>query len=235
METAKKQGKRRERGNRGLIYMAGMVILSLGIVLNTKTGLGVSPVIAVPFNVAVIWDWNLGDIVFLFYVFCVVMEFVLLGKEFHAYDLLQIPMSLVTSRFINLFDWAIGFNPQHWGSRFLLLAAAIFATGTGSAMMVMMKLIPNPADALAKVMGDKLHRGFGFGKNILDGSCFLTALILGLAFKGTILGMGAGTVLAVIFIGRSIAVFNHFFKYRLQHLAGIREAEENIQAAVRSA
>ena len=37
----------------------------------------------------------------------------------------------------------------------------------GAATMVNMKLVPNPADALAATIGDKLGKGMGIGKNVL--------------------------------------------------------------------
>ena len=40
---------------------------------------------------------------------------------------------------------------------------------------------------------------------------------------GRLHGIGIGTVLAVILVGRTIAVFNHFTKEKLTALAGIEE------------
>ena len=37
---------------RGTVYAAGLLILAMGIILNTKTGLGVSPIVSVPYVVA---------------------------------------------------------------------------------------------------------------------------------------------------------------------------------------
>ena len=88
---------------RGIIYFIGLIVLALGIVLNTKTLLGVSPIISIPYNICHIWHLNLGAITFVFYCFCVLIESILKGKEFKLYELLQIPMSLVTSVFINIF------------------------------------------------------------------------------------------------------------------------------------
>ena len=34
---------------RGIIYFIGLIVLALGIVLNTKTLLGVSPIISIPY------------------------------------------------------------------------------------------------------------------------------------------------------------------------------------------
>ena len=78
--------------------------------------------------------------------------------------------------------------------------------------MVNMKLVPNPADALAATIGDKLGKGMGIGKNVFDVTCFCTSGIIGLVFTRHIIGLGIGTVLAVIFTGRVIAVYNYFLK-----------------------
>lgn len=40
--------------NRGIVYVAGLLLLAMGIILNTKTGLGVSPIISVAYSVSVI-------------------------------------------------------------------------------------------------------------------------------------------------------------------------------------
>lgn len=43
----------------------------------------------------------------------------------------------------------------------------IVVTGIGAATMVNMKLVPNPADALAATIGDKLGKGMGLAKMFL--------------------------------------------------------------------
>lgn len=64
------------------IYLAGIIILALGIVLNTKTNMGVSAIISVPFSIAAVWGINLGVMTFFFYVFCIFMQWVLDLEEF---------------------------------------------------------------------------------------------------------------------------------------------------------
>lgn len=202
------------------IYLVGMIVLALGIVLNTKTQLGVSPIISVPYSIATIWRLNLGNTTFVFYISCILMQILLLRKKFQPYQLLQVVVSLITSQFINLFDWLLDIQPQNFVQKLLVLVAAILVTAIGAATMVMMEMVPNPADALAKVFGDLTGRGLGLGKNIFDGSCFVLSLIIGFVFTGGIVGIGLGTICAVIFIGRSIAVYNHFCREPLRKMAG---------------
>ena len=120
---------------RGIIYFIGLIVLALGIVLNTKTLLGVSPIISIPYNICHIWHLNLGAITFVFYCFCVLIEAILKGKEFKLYELLQIPMSLVTSVFINIFDQYLNIVPDTLEQKLLVLFFAIVVTGIGAATM----------------------------------------------------------------------------------------------------
>lgn len=47
--------------NRIIIYVAGLLVLALGIILNTKAGLGVSPIILVSYSISQINGFNFGN------------------------------------------------------------------------------------------------------------------------------------------------------------------------------
>ena len=48
-------------------------------------------------------------------------------------------------------------------------------------------------------------------------------IVISMVCTGRLHGIGIGTVLAVILVGRTIAVFHHFTKEKLTALAGIEE------------
>lgn len=209
-----------------LLYVIGMVVLSFGIVLNTKTMLGVSAIVSVPYNIAAILSLNLGTVVFFYYIFCILLQWVILRKRFQLFQLFQIVVSMICSVCIDFFDALLPSASESYISRFLVLAAAIIITGIGAAMVVDMKLVPNPADGLASAIGvDLLHKDFGFGKNVLDLSCVIVSTVISLVFLGRINGIGLGTLFAALLIGRCIHLFNHFCKKPLEELAGISEAK----------
>ena len=88
----------------------------------------------------------------------------------------------------------------------MMLILAIVITGVGASLTVGMKIVPNPADGLASVIGEKCHKGFGFGKNLFDGISIVISLIIGFVFASDILGIGLGTVISMIFTCRVIAL-----------------------------
>ena len=188
-----------------IVYIIGVIILSFGISCNTKTGLGVAPIIAVAYNISVITGAPIGTVTFLYYCFMVVIEIILLKGKLPPVQYLQVLSSFLTSAFLQLHDGLIP-SPAALPAKILLMCAGVFFTGLGASLMVSMRLIPNPADGLAEI----LKKNFGFGKNVLDAICITTALLLGLIFRGKILGIGLGTVFAVIFTGRVIALVQKY-------------------------
>ena len=59
---------------RFLVYTIGMVVLALGLTLNTLTNLGVSPIISVPYSISQITGLNLSNITFVVYAIFVVVQ-----------------------------------------------------------------------------------------------------------------------------------------------------------------
>ena len=92
---------------RWLLYIGGLVILALGISLNTRTCLGVSPIISVAYSVADIFSLNFGNVTFALYGFFVLVEVIIhfVRRETGRIpkDLAQVILSLIFTRFLNLF------------------------------------------------------------------------------------------------------------------------------------
>ena len=221
---------------RGIIYLAGLAILALGITLNTKTGLGVSPIIAVAYAVSVICGTDFGNTVLLWYCVFVLVEIVLHGIKTHGrermqkviLDVLQIPLSIVFTRFMNLYvavipDFAAdckGTFPGTFAGRMLFLLIAVCLTGIGAAMSLDMRLIPNPGDGIVQTISDVSGKEVGLVKNMFDVTSVLLICVIGLIFAHRIIGIGIGTLVAVLGVGRVIALFQHLFFKKIQEISG---------------
>ena len=222
---------KKERILRGIFYVLGLLVLALGIILNTKSGLGVSPIISVSYSISTILDVNFGNMTFVLYAVFVVIEVLIhialkkgqekellitLGK-----DLLQLPLSLVFTRFMNLFSAWIPAPTQEFALQLLVLVAGIICTGIGAAMSLDMRIIPNPGDGIVQAIADCIRKPVGFTKNCFDFFNICISISVGLIFAHRLIGIGVGTVLSVIGVGRVIALFNHLFMGKLTKLAGM--------------
>lgn len=236
--------------NRTLIYIAGLLILALGIILNTKAGLGVSPVISVAYSISQINDFNFGNTILGLYTLFVIIEIVIHTvknissrrnidnvlapanknslKFIILTDVLQIPLSIVFTRFMNLFaDNIPDFSPKgtntlpHFCLQLLVLLVALILTGIGAVMSLNMRIVPNPGDGIVQAVSDCIHKSVGFTKNCFDLFNVSLTVCIGLISTGHLIGIGIGTVLSMIGVGRVIAVFNHFTRDKLVKAAGV--------------
>lgn len=204
-----------------IVYILGILVLALGIVLNTKANLGVSSIITISFSISKIWNLNFANVTFLLYSSFVIVEMILRGfrrewREFFL-SILQIPFSLVFTRFMNIYDrWLPDFKTVYegtfWGGipgRIIILLFAILFTGWGVVMTVNPGFVPNPADGIVHTIAACVNKEMGLVKNIFDISCVAITCTIGLIFAGKIVGVGIGTILSMLLIGRVIAVTNY--------------------------
>jgi uncharacterized membrane protein YczE len=210
---------------RVVIYLLGVLVMAVGLTMNTKTGLGVSPILSVSYCVSQISGWSLGNTTFLQYCLFVVAEFVLRGKNCRWYDLLQLPFSLVFSRLLDLSSALITYDAatHGLGMNLLFLLGAIVITGVGITMTVNMQLVPNPGDGIVQAIAERIGKDQGFAKNWFDVGCVAVTCVLSLALTGSIIGIGIGTLIAMIGVGRAVAAVNHFFKEPMCRAAGLKD------------
>ena len=202
-------------------YVMSLLILALGITLNTKTGLGVSPIISVSYNISELFQLNFGNVTFVYYVLFVFVQLIIRGKNRRWHDLLQIVVSMVFTRFLNLYNDYLPIHFEKLWQNVLLLILAVVLTGIGAALSVNMELVPNPGDGIVAALADFFHKDMGFMKNVFDISNVCFSLILGFVFGRYFLGIGIGTVITMLGVGRVIAVFNHFCKKKMAQLSGL--------------
>lgn len=164
---------KKNRVLRAAFYAAGLVILALGIVLNTKSCLGVSPIISGAYCVSELSGLSFGDMTF---ALCAV------------------------------------------------LAAGIILTGIGAAMSLDMRLIPNPGDGIVQALADCFIKPVGLTKNLFDLFCIGVTAAISLIFARRLIGIGFGTVAAMLGVGRVIALFTRLFLDRMATAAGIKNA-----------
>lgn len=189
-----------------LIFCAGLVVLSLGIDLNTKTQLGISPINSVPFNVHKLTGLPLWVCIYALYLLFILMQWLLLKKDFHPVQFLQIGTSFVCSILIQFFDDRLPLLTTPV-SQYLVLVLAVVLTAIGSALTAGMHLTPNPGEGAAVAIGKAMKKDFALGKNVLDLGCVVASVAITLIFAGKIMNIGIGTLVSMLFTGRVVKLF----------------------------
>ena len=149
------------------LYLIGIMVLALGITLNTKTNLGVSPIISMPYAVAQIFGYETGTAVFVAYLIFIVLQIVLLKGKFPPFQLLQVAASYLTSAFITIFD-RIFPAPDQKECGFSFLSLPSFRKKRQHR--------PKPGRRPGKSSLERCGKNMGFGKNLFDFSAIVISL-----------------------------------------------------------
>lgn len=205
--------------NRMGIYLLGTAALAFGLTLSTKAELGVAPVITLPYTLCRILPLDFAAATAVVYFLFVIFQLILKKNGSKGRILLQFPFSIAFSALLRLFSHRLP-TPNTMLLRAFLLVVSLFATAGGIFLMVGANLIANPADALAYAISGVIRKNPGAGKNILDASCVCLSLLLSLAAGRGITGVGLGTVVSMVCVGRLLALFNAAGKTQLLQMTG---------------
>ena len=218
------RSKTKQLATRWGVYLAGMFVLAAGLTLNTKTGLGASAIVSVAHTISLCTGFTLGDITLVTYLLFIAAQFVLKGSKRNWLDLLQLVVSVVFTRVLDLLKAAVPYQSgQNLVFDLLLLALSIVLTGTGAAMVLSMDLIPNPADGIVNALSMRSGKEVGVCKSCFDIVNVAASFLIGLAHGNPLLGIGVGTILSMLCIGRYISLFNKFFRRKLRLAAGLEQ------------
>lgn len=202
-----------------VMYFAGVMVLALGIVIQTASGLGVAALTCFAETLALMTGTTLGFMVTATYVVYVAAQVVILRREFKPRILLELGFSLLIGVFTDVFSAVLPLHPQGFPAQFATMACALAITAFGVSLVVNMGVVPNAPDGLVQVLAEKLGKRFGDVKVVFDSSHVIVSVALSLAVLQSLGGLGLTTVVSALFLGRVINVMNALFATRFRRIA----------------
>lgn len=197
---------------RFIVFVVGMKVLAIGIILNTKSLLGVGSINTLPYALANILSVSLGTMTTMVYLVFIIIQLILL-KRFDLQVIIQLPFSFIFGYLIDFYDLFFSYEPTAFYMQIVILIIAIVLTALGAFLMVLGDIVLNPADGLVHTIGKVTNKDFGFVKNIADLVFIVLTVVICLVTKGYILGIGIGTVVSAIFIGRFVALYQNIYNH----------------------
>lgn len=73
-----------------VVYFVGLFIMTLGVSMSVKSNLGVSPVSSIPYTITCVFGLEMGKATIVFHIFLVILQIIILRKEFKLKNLLQV-------------------------------------------------------------------------------------------------------------------------------------------------
>lgn len=192
-----------------VIYILGIQLLAIGIILNTRTRLGVAAFSSIFYALSNIFDISLGQASMILYVFLILFQ-VILYKKMTRLILLEIPFSIVFSFITDFYDGMIGFQGLPAVQTILLLAAAQIANSLGVYLTVRCQIAVSPVEGIVSAISDVFELKFSKVKNGFDLSMILITVIMCILLHCPVYGIGIGTVISAVAVGRLISVWEKY-------------------------
>ncbi|MDE2444254.1 MAG: DUF6198 family protein [Methanocorpusculum sp.] len=187
---------------RSLLLCFGLAVMALGVALSIKADLGTSPISSTPYVVSLISAISVGTATILINAFLLLGEVLIMRRQFHAVQFLQLAVVILFGWLIDLFLWALGgLTYADYGQQWLICIAGILILGIGVSFEVTANLIPLPGEGLILSLCTVLPIKFGSMKVIIDVSLVIVAVLLSFLFLGGLFGVREGTVAAAICVG----------------------------------
>ena len=101
-----------ENSKRVINYILGLWCITLGIGFSIKSNLGSTPVSSVPYTLNLIWGIEIGVATFIFHVILVLIELVVLRKDFKAKHFLQVFAGVLFGYFTSFSVGLMSFIPD---------------------------------------------------------------------------------------------------------------------------
>lgn len=199
---------------RYIILAIGVLINSFGVAFITKAALGTSPISSFPFVLSLKWpSVSFGLFTFVMNTGLIVLQIVLLRRDFQLVQLLQMVVNVVFSWFIDVSMGLLGWlDPQGVVMQVIAVVVGCAILGFGICVEIAPNVIMVPGEGCVRAIAAVTQKRFGTVKVLFDCTLVAIAIVCSFAFFGQIKGLGLGTIISALLVGRMTNIYNRYLK-----------------------
>ncbi len=203
---------------RYFFFILGLIINSFGVAFITKSALGTSQISSIPYVLSLKFtNLSFGQTTFIFNMLFILIQLLILKKDFRPIQFLQIAANILFSFFIDVsMTLLTSLNPQTIPLRSLSLLVGCAILAVGISVEVAPDVIKVPGEGIVHAMARVSGMEFGKVKIRFDVTLIIIAIVLSFLFFQRLNGVGLGTIVSAILIGPMISFVN-------RHLPGIEK------------
>ena len=196
---------------RYIFLLVGLFVNGLGVSFITKAGLDTSPITSIPYTLSLSFTPTVGMFTLVFNIFLVILQVILLRRNFQLQNLLQLPIIALFSFFIDLTMSLLGFiQPETYVLKVISLVIGCLILGFGVFMEMVANVAMLPGEATVRAVSDVFSTDFGKTKIAFDSSMTVIAAILSFIMFKHLDGVREGTIVAAILVGFIARLFKKY-------------------------
>ena len=193
-----------------LVYVLGLFIMAVGVVCSSRSALGVTPVSSLGNVLYLIGQAagapafvNLGNCTTGVFCLYLLVEFLILRRDFKPAMLLQVAAALLFGQLVNLASALLFFLPApgSYPLRLLYLAVSIPLVSAGVMLYLSPNLLAMPGEGLCLAVTKKTGKSMGTVKTVFDCSVVILSVCASLLYFRGLVGVREGTVISALLVG----------------------------------
>ena len=186
--------------------------MGFGVALSVIADLGTSPISSLPFVLSVVTPLSMGLVTFIMNMVFVLIQILILKKDFKIWYLLQIPGLFLFSTFIDLNNSLLsGAVMDAYWQQFLVMLAGCVVLAFGVFLLIKADFIMMPGDFLIRIISKVAKKNFGHVKVCFDCLIVLAAAIVSFASLQCIVGIREGSLVAAVLVGFIVNFYSRLF------------------------
>lgn len=202
-----------------IIVAINMIIAATGASLALKAGVGVGAWDALSQSVSTVLEIKVGTFSMILNISCVLLQMMLLKKEFKLNYAVQIFSSILSGCVVNFMLYYVYskfiINNYFINIILLILSCVVFAMAISIIMAI--NIISFPLESCCMIIAEKTNKSFGSIRQLVDIIFIVIALSVALIFKNKIT-VREGTVVVMIILGPMMDLFMKFMIPTLRKL-----------------
>ena len=212
--------KEKLKPTRLVAYVAGLMLLALGIAASMRSDLGSSPVASVPFMFNLTTGIEMGLATILWQSFLVLLQFIILRRDFRPWILLQLITGFLFGYCNTFAVWIFSLfpAPESVVVRLLFTCIGFVVGGFGVWLYSGSNVINMPSEGIVTVIADKLGKPFHIIKIYFDVSSVIIGGAGCLIFIHSFGSVGIGTVIISIMLGTMVGVYSRAWGEKLKNI-----------------
>lgn len=206
-----------------LIVVISMITTAVGASLGIKAAVGVGAWDALSLSVSGVIDMKVGTFSMIMNISCVLLQLILLKKEFKINHVVQIFVAILLGFVVNFMIYCVYSKftiDSYWINVLLLILSVIICAASISVIMAI-NLVTFPLESVCMIISKKINKNFGFIRQFVDVLSIVIALAVSFLFNESIT-VREGTVIAMILFG---PLLNVFMKLMMPKLKSARLVE----------
>ena len=184
-------------------YFLGLFIMTTGIAISVKSNLGVSPVSSIPYTMTRCWEIEMGKATILFHCVLVLIQILILRKNFKLKSLLQIPVGIIFGYFTSFCNYLMTFvlSPKNIVICIGMILISIVLVAVGIFFYLPANIMPLAGEGVMQAVSDVTKIAFPKVKVAFDITMVVISLITCLMVIHNIGSVGLGTIMSAILVG----------------------------------